>query len=139
MSGVLLRVLQGYLPGDLAVALALVFLTHSLTSKEDRVSGQSHRFKQISRTSKILFINLNTTRPYIFAITRSSSATSTIRYQYNLFPSTGFATPLAIKKSVNPLSSYEIALVVDLAERCSLAALSNLSACTSCRRYSSSS
>lgn len=90
-------------------------------------------------TSIILFINLKTTRPYILAMTRSSRATSTIRYQYNRFPRTLFATPRTMRKSVRPLSSYDIALVVDLADRCSLAALSNLRAWTSCRRYSSSS
>jgi hypothetical protein len=56
-------------------------------------------------TSKILFMNLKTTLPYILAIILSSSATSTTRYQYKRLPSTSFCTPRAIKKSVSPLSS----------------------------------
>lgn len=66
----------------------------------------------------IFFMNRYTTLAYIFAIILSSKATSTTRYQYNLLPKTRFWTPRAIKKSVNPLSSYDMALVVvDLEDR----------------------
>ena len=61
------------------------------------------------------------------------------RESYNQLPSIEFRTPLEMKKSVNPLSSYEMALVADREDRWSVAALSNLSVWTSCRRYNSSS
>lgn len=75
-----------------------------------------------------IFINLNTTLPYIFAIILSSIATSTIRYQWKRFPNIGLRMAREIKKSARPLSSYDTALVVDREERWSLAVLSNLSA-----------